>query len=255
MRRQIAAIVSKIGNAAKVTIIKNFFNSQVNYDPTFVRILSEMLDHFVEGSENNYSNLDLTNAVQTHSRTQSYVNGFIDILKNYISEYKGNISEGRIEGAVKIESTWNIPIDAIKPTDKRVVKPDNNEFIINLDANYFNEVDNLIYLLENVIHMKLIEAYERKRHVFSNEDIEVVVDIYPFMIAIEVENKSLEKDPKTVILYYLNLLGLNIKDSYRLSWDDKYEELCLKQNIKQYNIVDNTKEMPKYLNHEFNLKN
>ena len=25
-------------------------------------------------------------------------------------------------------------------------------------------------------------------------------------------------------LYYLNLLGLNLKDSYRLSWDDKYEE-------------------------------
>ena len=53
------------------------------------------------------------------------------------------LSEGRIEGAFKIGSTWNIPKDAIKPTDKRIVKPDNNEFIINLDNNYFNEVDNL----------------------------------------------------------------------------------------------------------------
>ena len=53
------------------------------------------------------------------------------------------LSEGRIEGAVKVGGTWNIPIDAIKPTDKRVVKQDNNEFIINLDNNYFNEVDSL----------------------------------------------------------------------------------------------------------------
>lgn len=53
------------------------------------------------------------------------------------------LQEGRIEGAVKVGSTWNIPKDAIKPTDKRVVRPDNNEFIINLDNDYFNEVDNL----------------------------------------------------------------------------------------------------------------
>ena len=53
------------------------------------------------------------------------------------------LQEGRIEGAIKVGSTWNIPKDAIKPTDKRVVRPDNNEFIINLDSDYFNEVDNL----------------------------------------------------------------------------------------------------------------
>ena len=53
------------------------------------------------------------------------------------------LQEGRIEGAVKVGSTWNIPIEANKPTDKRVVRPDNNEFIINLDSDYFNEVDNL----------------------------------------------------------------------------------------------------------------
>ena len=75
------------------------------------------------------------------------------------------------------------------------------------------------------------------------------------MIALEIENKSIEKDPKAVILYYLNLLGLELKDSYRLSWDDKYQELCQSQNIHQYNIVDNTKEMPIFLNHEFTLKN
>jgi len=53
------------------------------------------------------------------------------------------LQEGRIEGAIKVGSTWNIPKDAIKPTDKRVVRPDNNEFIINLDNSYFEQVDNL----------------------------------------------------------------------------------------------------------------
>ena len=53
------------------------------------------------------------------------------------------LQEGRIEGAIKVGSTWNIPKDAIKPSDKRVVRPDNNEFIINLDNRYFEQVDNL----------------------------------------------------------------------------------------------------------------
>ncbi len=59
------------------------------------------------------------------------------------------LGEGRIEGAVKVGNIWNIPKDAIKPTDKRIVKPDNNEFIINLDNNYFNEVDRLKKELDN----------------------------------------------------------------------------------------------------------
>ena len=53
------------------------------------------------------------------------------------------LQEGRIEGAVKVGSTWNIPKDASKPTDKRVIRPDNSEFIISLDDNYFDEVDSL----------------------------------------------------------------------------------------------------------------
>lgn len=164
-----------------------------------------------------------------------------------------------IDARFRVRTTVNNEIKKCMITYKRrnenfLNEEINTEEEVEVSINY-NEVDNLIYLLENVIHMNLVESYERKRHVFSNEDIEVVVDIYPFMIAIEVENKSIEKDPKTVILYYLNLLGFDLNDSYRLSWDDKYEELCNSQNIKQYNIVDNTKEMPVFLNHEFNLKN
>jgi transcriptional regulator with XRE-family HTH domain len=111
--------------------------------------------------------------------------------------------------------------------------------------------NNLIYLLENVLHMTLKESYTRTRHIFKNNDIEVAIDIYPFMIAIEIENKSTDKDPKAVILYYLNLFNFKLEESYRLSWDDKYDELCNEQSIKKENHVDKTKIMPTYYNHFF----
>lgn len=53
------------------------------------------------------------------------------------------LQDGRIEGAVKVGNNWNIPIDADKPVDKRVIKPDDNKFIIDLEDNYFDEVDSL----------------------------------------------------------------------------------------------------------------
>ena len=59
------------------------------------------------------------------------------------------LQDGRIEGAVKNGNSWNIPVDAIKPVDKRVIKPDSTEFIIDLEDNYFNEVDQLKRELDN----------------------------------------------------------------------------------------------------------
>lgn len=53
------------------------------------------------------------------------------------------LQDGRIEGAVKVGNSWNIPIDSDKPVDKRIIKPDDNKFIIDLDDNYFDEVDSL----------------------------------------------------------------------------------------------------------------
>ena len=53
------------------------------------------------------------------------------------------LQDGRIEGAVKVGNSWNIPFDADKPVDKRIIKPDDNKFIIDLDDNYFDEVDSL----------------------------------------------------------------------------------------------------------------
>lgn len=59
------------------------------------------------------------------------------------------LQAGRIEGAIKNGNSWNIPINAIKPVDKRIIKPDNINFIINLEDNYFDQVDSLKKELDN----------------------------------------------------------------------------------------------------------
>ena len=110
----------------------------------------------------------------------------------------------------------------------------------------YSELDNLLYLLNNVIKMKFVESYERFRYVYYNDDVEVDVDIYPFMIAVEIENKSHDKDPKTVVLYYLEKLGYTLNDIYQLSWDDKYTKLCKEQNVPIYNVVEFNKDMPNF---------
>ena len=65
---------------------------------------------------------------------------------------KWNISERRIRqllkderigGAIKNGNSWNIPVNAIKPIDKRTIKLNEDDFIIDLKDNFFNEVDNL----------------------------------------------------------------------------------------------------------------
>lgn len=122
----------------------------------------------------------------------------------------------------------------------------NKEEEVELDFKY-DELDNLIFLLENVIKMKKIESYERYRNVFSNNDIEIVVDKYPFGIALEIENKSNEKNPEETIMFWTNKLGLSLNNSFRLSWDDKYTELCKEQKIEIFKNVTFGLPMPKIM--------
>ncbi len=120
----------------------------------------------------------------------------------------------------------------------------NNEEEVELDFKY-DELDNLTYLLENVLLMKKIESYERYRNVFFNDDIEIVVDKYPFGIALEIENKSKDKNPEETVLNWIKNLGLKQEDAFRLSWDDKYTELCRTQNVEIYKHVRFDLPMPK----------
>lgn len=52
------------------------------------------------------------------------------------------LQDGRIEGAIKVGNTWNIPINANKPADKRGIKLE-VDFKFNFDDTYFKEVDEL----------------------------------------------------------------------------------------------------------------
>ena len=106
------------------------------------------------------------------------------------------------------------------------------------------EYDNLMFIVKEVLHMSEVEAYERYRTVFSNKEVEIVLDEYPFGLALEIEAKA-KTNQENIVDKYVKLLNLNYEDSYRLSWDDKYEELCREQNKEKYNIVLFNKDMPK----------
>lgn len=108
-----------------------------------------------------------------------------------------------------------------------------------------DEYENLIFILEHVLKMKNVESYERYRTNFQNDEIEISIDEYPFGIALEIENKSSSNNPQEVVKKWVKKLGLNLDDAYRLSWDDKYSELCREQGVQQYSHVTFDLPMPK----------
>ena len=115
----------------------------------------------------------------------------------------------------------------LKDTSKgRINKEEEKETRINPE-----DFDNFIYVVENVLKMNRVESYERYRNNFINEEVEISVDEYPFGIALEIESKK-KSNQEEIIDKYVKLLNLKYEDSYRLSWDDKYAELCKKKNTE-----------------------
>lgn len=78
---------------------------------------------------------------------------------------------------------------------------------------------------------------------FENDEVEISVDEYPFGVCIEIENKSTIKDPEDVVKSWVEQIGLNINQTYRLSLDDKYLELCEEPGIEKFNNVTFDKPM------------
>ena len=148
------------------------------------------------------------------------------------------------ENTSKCMITWKRRLK--NNVEELIHKEEEVEVSINPD-----EYDNLCLLLDKVLHLTMVESYERYRSVFCNEDIEIVVDEYPFGICIEIENKSKVKDAESVVKEWIEKLKFNINDAYRLSWDDKYAELCREQNKNIENIVRFDKDMPK-IDNKFN---
>lgn len=108
-----------------------------------------------------------------------------------------------------------------------------------------DEYNNLMYILNEVIGMKLVESYERYRNVFSNKEVEIVVDEYPFATAIEIESKT---NNSSSLSWWVNKLGLRLEDAYSLSWDDKYNELCKEQGKIATKFVTFQSDMPELKN-------
>lgn len=141
------------------------------------------------------------------------------------------------EEETKCKLSWKRRLN--DTTANNVNKEEEKEVNINKD-----DIDNFMFIVNNVMHFNVVESYERYRTVFENQDIEISVDEYPFGIALEIENKSKIKNPEEVVTHWVDQLGLNFNDSYRLSWDDKYLELCEEQNIESYSEVTFDKKMP-----------
>lgn len=156
--------------------------------------------------------------------------------KEIDGRFRVRITKGEKKSKCKV--SWKRRIKSTLSTD--VNKEEEVELTIKLD-----EYENLMFIINNVLKMNSIESYERYRTIFTNEDVEISVDEYPFGIALEIENKSNDKNPEVVVKKWIELLGLNIKDAYRLSWDDKYSELCKDQGIEHYNHVAFGLPMPK----------
>ena len=161
-----------------------------------------------------------------------------------------------IDGRFRVRKTIGDNISKCMITWKRRLKDNVNELIhneeeieVSIDP---NEYDNLCALLVNVLHLDIVESYERYRSIFSNDDVEIVVDEYPFGLCIEIENKSKDKNAIDVIKEWIDKLKFDINNAYRLSWDDKYAELCKEQNKNIENIVRFNKDMPKVSN-KFNM--
>ena len=156
----------------------------------------------------------------------------------------------KIDGRFRVRKTESDKLSKCMITWKRRINDNekiHQEEEIELDINS-DQYDNLLFLLNNVLHLELVESYERYRTRFYNNEVEIAVDRYPFGIAIEIENKSKDKDGVEIVKKWANNLGLDINDSYDFSWDDKYEELCREQNKNIENVVTFDKDMPKVLN-------
>ena len=155
-----------------------------------------------------------------------------------------------IDGRFRVRKTVGDNISKCMITWKKRLK--SNELIHNEEEVEVNinsdDYDNLCLLLKNVLHLDLVESYERYRSIYNNEEIEIAVDEYPFGLCIEIENKSKTKDGESVVKEWLTKLGFGINEAYRLSWDDKYEELCKEQNKNVSKIVRFGDDMPQIKN-------
>ena len=158
--------------------------------------------------------------------------------KEIDGRFRIRITKGKDDSKCMI--SWKKRMGEVKQDDIN----QEEEIEVGIDT---QDYDNLIKLVNDVLHMDRVESYERYRHVFKNDEVEVVVDKYPFGVCLEIENKIDSDDINMIkdnVKKWVSMLGLRIEDSYKLSWDDKYSELCKEQGKTIYSDVLFDKDMP-----------
>ncbi len=96
-----------------------------------------------------------------------------------------------------------------------------------------------LFLIFKIMGLKERDSYERTRKTFSNDEIKLTIDEFPFGYVAEIEGKE-EKVKK-----YENLLSMENFPQYGASCDDLYIELCRKEGKKpKKSILFNDKSMP-----------
>lgn len=184
------------------------------------------------------SNKYLVENIRTYEKTIQYNHcdpNYDFYSKEMDGRFRLRISKNDKESKAKLSWKRRLNNDSSSLVNKEEEKE------VNINPEDFEKFE---FIISNVMHFTTVESYERYRTTFTNDDIEISLDEYPFGIALEVENKSLDKDPEEIVKAYVSKIGLDINDKYPLSWDDKYEELCREQNIPIYKEVTFDKKMP-----------
>lgn len=181
---------------------------------------------------------ELKQKIRTYEKTIQY-NHSDERFNFYSQEIDGRfrLRISSNDNETKCKLSWKRRLK--NTTETEVNKEEEKEVRINSE-----DINNFIFIIENVMYFTTVESYERYRTVFENDEVEISVDEYPFGVCVEVENKSLDKNPENIVRKWVDKVGLNISNAYRLSWDDKYLELCEEQGIERFNEVTFDKPMP-----------
>ena len=196
---------------------------------------SEELKNILKNLNNE---INLKEQPRTYEKTIQYNHSderFDFYSKEIDGRFRLRISSNDTETKCKL--SWKRRLKST--TETEVNKEEEKEVRINP-----NDIDNFLFIISNVMHFTTVESYKRYRTVFENDEVEISVDEYPFGVCVEIENKSITKNPEDVVKNWVNRIGFNINDAYRLSWDDKYLELCEEQGIERFNEVTFDRPMP-----------
>ena len=200
-------------------IESRFFYDSEDYD--------DLLSKFkaVEGLEFEGCYLEETVQYDTPDKANSFYSKEID------GRFRLRVSENLESGKKKAKISWK---RRTKETYKDGIhKEEEVEVLLNN-----GDISRMRFLLENVIKMEKVESYERYRNVFNANDVEIVIDKFPFAVAVEIESKAEDEDrANDIIKEWAKKLGLDLDKAYSLSWDDKYKELCEERGIKPEKFV------------------